>query len=276
MHNLKFLLDADMPRSSAELIRSIGYEVEDVRDIGMRAAKDREIIEYALKNNRIIITRDTDFGEVLRYPEHPGAIILRLPYAPTSKDINERKKAENNRRFIEESFPVKEVSIESAKEKSIRHGHISTLHIWWARRPLASSRATNYAALIPAPDNVDEWNKTRQFIIDFSKWENSLNPTLIEKAREDILKANGGKPPKVLDPFGGGGAIPLEALRLGCETYSNDLNPVAVLIQKCTLEYPQKYGRQREKGENGKIQKTRYLRMSKNGENGFWKKQEKR
>src|SRR3990170_9081661 len=150
---------------------------------------------------------------------------------------------ENNRRFIEESFPVKEVSIESAKEKSIRHGHISTLHIWWARRPLASSRATNYAALIPAPDNVDEWNKTRQFIIDFSKWENSLNPTLIEKAREDILKANGGKPPKVLDPFGGGGAIPLEALRLGCETYSNDLNPVAVLIQKCTLEYPQKYGK---------------------------------
>lgn len=153
---------------------------------------------------------------------------------------------ENNRRFIEDSFPVKEVSIESAREKNIRHGHISTLHIWWARRPLASSRATNYAALIPAPDNVDEWNKTRQFIIDFSKWENSLNPTLIEKAREDILKANNGVPPKVLDPFGGGGAIPLEALRLGCETYSNDLNPVAVLIQKCTLEYPQKYGRPKE------------------------------
>jgi adenine-specific DNA methylase len=147
------------------------------------------------------------------------------------------------RRFIEDSFPVKEVSIESAHEKNIRHGHISTLHIWWARRPLALSRATNYAALIPAPDNIDDWNKTRQFIIDFSKWENSLNPTLIEKAREDILKANNGVPPKVLDPFGGGGAIPLEALRPGCETYSNDLNPVAVLIQKCTLEYPQKYGR---------------------------------
>lgn len=151
----------------------------------------------------------------------------------------------NNRRFIEETFPVKEVSIESAREKNIRHGHISTLHIWWARRPLASSRATNYAALIPAPDNKDECKKTRQFIIDFSKWENSLNPILIEKAREDILKANNGVPPKVLDPFGGGGAIPLEALRLGCETYSNDLNPVAVLIQKCTLEYPQKYGRSR-------------------------------
>src|SRR3990170_3164358 len=149
---------------------------------------------------------------------------------------------ENNRRFIEESFPVKEVSIESAKEKSIRHGHISTLHIWWARRPLASSRATNYAALIPASENVEEWNKTREFIINFSKWENSLDQSMIQKARDDILKANSGKPPKILDPFGGGGAIPLEALRLGCETYSNDLNPVAVLIQKCTLEYPQKYG----------------------------------
>lgn len=149
----------------------------------------------------------------------------------------------NNRRFIEETFPVKEVSAESAREKNIRHGHISTLHIWWARRPLASSRATNYAALIPPPENIEEWNRKREFIIEFSKWENSLNQLMIEKARKDILNANGGKPPRVLDPFGGGGAIPLEALRLGCETYSNDLNPVAVLIQKCTLEYPQKYGK---------------------------------
>lgn len=147
-----------------------------------------------------------------------------------------------NKRFIEESFPVKEVSVQSAREKNIRHGHISTLHIWWARRPLASSRATGYAALIPAPDDIEEWNRTSEFIIELSKWENSLNPALIEKARDDILKANNGVPPRVLDPFGGGGAIPLEALRLGCETYSSDYNPVAVLIQKCTLEYPQKYG----------------------------------
>ena len=124
---------------------------------------------------------------------------------------------DGGKRFIEESFPVKEVSAESAREKSIRHGHISTLHIWWARRPLASSRATNYAALIPAPKDIDEWNKKRQFIIDSSKWENSLNPALIEKARKNILEANGGVPPRVLDPFAGGGAIPLEALRLGCE-----------------------------------------------------------
>ena len=154
------------------------------------------------------------------------------------------------KRFIEETFPVKEVSKESAREKNIRHGHISTLHIWWARRPLASSRATAYAALTPAPENTDEWNRKRNFIINLSKWENSLNPYLIERARQDILDANDGVPPKVLDPFGGGGAIPLEALRLGCETYSNDLNPVAVLIQKCTLEYPQKYGRAKEVEEN--------------------------
>jgi adenine-specific DNA methylase len=146
------------------------------------------------------------------------------------------------RRFIEESFPVREVSAESAREKNIRHGHISTLHIWWARRPLASSRATNYAALIPAPKNDEEWNKKRNFIINLCKWEAPKKRDLINQARKDILDAYAGVPPKLLDPFGGGGAIPLEALRLGCETYSNDLNPVAVLIQKCTLEYPQKYG----------------------------------
>ena len=155
------------------------------------------------------------------------------------------KKLNKDKRFIEESFPVKEVSIESAREKNIRHGHISTLHIWWARRPLASSRATSYAALIPAvsPGDKKEFDKKRDFIINFSKWENSLDQSMIKQARKDILKANNGKPPKVLDPFSGGGAIPLEALRLGCETYSNDYNPVAVLIQKCTLEYPQKYGK---------------------------------
>jgi len=145
------------------------------------------------------------------------------------------------RSFIEETFPVKEVSEQSAREKNIRHGHISTLHIWWARRPLAASRATAYAALIPAPEDVEEAEKVKQFIAELCKWENSLNPTYIEKAREDIRKAL-GYTPRVLDPFAGGGAIPLEALRLGCETYASDYNPVAVLILKAVLEYPQKYG----------------------------------
>ncbi len=169
------------------------------------------------------------------------------------------------KRFIEQSFPVKEVSEESAREKNIRHGHISTLHIWWARRPLASSRATAYAALIPAPDDTEEWDMRRQFIINLSKWENSLNPVLIEKARRDVLEANGGEPLKVLDPFAGGGAIPLEALRLGCETYAGEYNPVAALILKCTLEYPQKYGAviKEEGKEEGKWKDERGS-MSKN------------
>jgi putative DNA methylase len=171
--------------------------------------------------------------------------------------------------FLEADFPIKEVSAESVREKNIRHGHISTLHTWWARRPLAASRATIYAGLIPAPKNEEERLKKSQFIAVFTpeykkwlddpinkkqpenilqenclaKWENSLNERIIKKAREEVLKANNGKPPKVLDPFAGGGSIPLEALRLGCETYASDLNPVAVLILKCTLEYPQKYGR---------------------------------
>ena len=141
-----------------------------------------------------------------------------------------------DKRFIEESFPVKEVSEISAKEKNIRHGHISTLHIWWARRPLAASRATSYAALIPAPKDEVDWNEKRRFIIELSKWENSLNQGIIKKAREDVLKVNGGKPLRILDCFAGGGSIPLEALRLGCETHAIEYNPVAVLILKCTLE----------------------------------------
>jgi len=144
--------------------------------------------------------------------------------------------------FIEYDFPVKEVSEHSAREKNIRHGHISTLHIWWARRPLAASRATIYASLVPEPKDKQEWEERSKFIAELSKWENSNNKELIEKARQDILDTNDGVAPKVLDPFAGGGAIPLEALRLGCETYASDLNPVAVLIEKATLEYPQKYG----------------------------------
>jgi putative DNA methylase len=158
-----------------------------------------------------------------------------------------------DKRYIEGSFPVKEVSEISAKEKNIRHGHISTLHIWWARRPLASSRATSYAALIPASKSLEEWEKTRQFIIELSKWENSLNQHIIRKAKEDILKANGKRLPRVLDPFAGGGSIPLEALRLGCEVHAVEYNPVAVLILKCTLEYPQKYGRPLKKKVKDKM-----------------------
>lgn len=143
------------------------------------------------------------------------------------------------KRFIEELLPIKEISEESAREKNIRHGHISTLHIWWARRPLIASRAITYSALVSA-ENIEEKKK---FLLKIAKWENSLNKELIERAREEIKKENGGKVLRVLDPFSGGGSIPLECLRLGLETHAIDYNPVAVLILKCILEYPQKYGR---------------------------------
>jgi adenine-specific DNA methylase len=95
--------------------------------------------------------------------------------------------------------------------------------------------------LIPYPSTEKEAKKKAEFIISLSKWENSLNKSLIKIAREDILKANEGKPLRVLDPFSGGGSIPLECLRLGLETHAVDYNPVANLILKCTLEYPQRY-----------------------------------
>ena len=162
----------------------------------------------------------------------------------------------SNKRFIEESFPVKEVSEESVRERNISQGHISTLHIWWARKPLASSRASEFAALVPSPKDEDELRETRQFIVDYSKWQNSLKPGFIEAARKKIIAANDGVPPKVLDPFAGGGSLALESLRLGCETYASDLNPVAVLLEKATLEYPQKFGRHNTSTTLGGPQKS--------------------
>lgn len=161
-----------------------------------------------------------------------------------------------DKRLIEADFPLREVSEESVKEKNIRHGHISTLHIWWARRPLAASRAATFAALIPAPKNRDELRKKLEFVAELSKWENSLNERLIEKARKEIKDFFGGRSPKVLDCFAGGGSIPLEALRLGCETYALEYNPVAVLILKAVLEYPQKYRHLKVKEKDENIQKT--------------------
>ena len=145
-----------------------------------------------------------------------------------------------DKRFIEDTFPVREVSIEGAKEKNIRQGHLSTLHIG-GKTALATSRATAFAALIPTPKTEEEKQKIRNFIADLSKWEPADNDALLRKAKKMIHYASGGRAVKVFDPFGGGGSIPLEALRLGCEGYTNDYNPIAVLIQYATLEYPQKF-----------------------------------
>jgi putative DNA methylase len=146
-------------------------------------------------------------------------------------------------RLIEADFPLRTVSEESVREKNIRHGHISTLHIWWARRPLAASRATALAALLPDDPRRREGLFT--LLREISPWEAVANGNApqIEKARRLLREAFGGRAPRVLDCFAGGGAIPLEALRLGCETYALDYNPVAVLINKAVLEFPQKFGR---------------------------------
>jgi putative DNA methylase len=149
---------------------------------------------------------------------------------------------DENKRLIEADFPLREVSEHSAREKNIRHGHISTLHIWWARKPLAASRATALAALLP--DDPRRREELLALVRDIAPWEvvSNGNASQIEKARRLIREAFGGRAPRVLDPFAGGGSIPLEALRLGCETYALDYNPVAVLLNKAVLEYPQKFG----------------------------------
>jgi len=155
-------------------------------------------------------------------------------------------------RLIETDFPLRVVSEESVREKNIRHGHISTLHIWWARKPLAASRATALAALLP--DDPQRRNEWLRLVRDIAPWEvvsgsplpqcgrGAGDEGIIHKARALIREACGGRAPRVLDPFAGGGAIPLEALRLGCEVYALDYNPVAVLLNKAVLEYPQRFG----------------------------------
>jgi len=149
------------------------------------------------------------------------------------------------KKFIEYDLPLAEISEESAREKNIRHGHPSTLHIWWARRPLAASRATALAALLDDPG--EEWPEKRQRLLDLiervSPWGavKGGNIEEIDTARS-LLREQFGRSPIVVDPFGGGGSIPLEALRLGCDVLSFDYNPVAVLIEKATIEWPQAFG----------------------------------
>lgn len=178
----------------------------------------------------------------------------------------------NDRRLIEDFLPIQAISAEASREKSVRKGHISTLHLWWARRPLVACRAAVYGALVPAsrfiPENGPDNKKQSLGRANAAKFIERLckypgNPTVIKEAQRHILEAHaerltietgkkvsvedieeGRAPrPKVLDMFAGGGAIPLEALRLGCEAYALDLNPVAHIIQLCTLVYPQKYGK---------------------------------
>lgn len=148
----------------------------------------------------------------------------------------------NNRRLIEDSLPLGEISKYSAAEKSIRQGNISTLHLWWARRPLAAARAATLAALLPAPKNSDERQRLHDLIAGSLGWDLAKDPRALHSKLRGILGLTDTSPrPKVLDPFAGGGALPLEAERVGAAAYATDLNPVAHLIQLATLTFPERY-----------------------------------
>ena len=156
-------------------------------------------------------------------------------------------------KLIEVALPLEAINRESAREKSIRHGHPSTLHLWWARRPLAAARAILFAQLVDDPSSDRtltedqqriERERLHKLIERLVVWENIADEKLLAEAHAEILKSTGGNPPPILDPFAGGGTIPLEAQRLGLEVHASDLNPVAVLINKALIEIPPNFRNQ--------------------------------
>jgi len=162
---------------------------------------------------------------------------------------------EYKKKLIEVALPLEAINTQSAREKSIRHGHPSTLHLWWARRPLAAARAVIWASLVDDPSSLHEQFPTEKeqtaererlfgILSELVKWENSNNQTVLDAAKAEIMKSTDGNPPPLLDPFAGGGAIPLEAQRLGLEAHASDLNPVAVMINKAMIEIPPKFAGQ--------------------------------
>ncbi len=182
----------------------------------------------------------------------------------TPHPVHRRKK------LIEVAIPLEAINAASAREKSIRHGHPSTLHLWWARRPLAAARAVIFCQMVDDPSAVPEEFPTEEaqeherlrlfaLISELVKWENTTNEQVLNRARAEIRRSwrracadNADHPeaaelfdpeklPGFHDPFAGGGALPLEAQRLGLEAYASDLNPVAVLINKAMIEIPPKF-----------------------------------
>jgi len=164
------------------------------------------------------------------------------------------------KKLIEVALPPADINAACAREKSIRHGHPSTLHLWWARRPLAAARAVIFAQMVDDPGSIpglseDEVVRERERLFDLIrelvKWENTTNEEVLEQARTEIRKSwartceetgeDPDKLPAFHDPFAGGGALPREAQRLGLEAYASDLNPVAVLINKAMIEIPPKF-----------------------------------
>lgn len=152
-------------------------------------------------------------------------------------------------KLIEVALPLAAINEACLREKTIRHGHPSTFHLWWARRPLASARAVLFASLVDDPsgwpdrfpdERSQEIERERLFDIlrRLVRWESTTDESVLAEARVEINRSQDGNPPRVLDPFGGGGTIPLEALRLGLDTATGDLNPVAVILQRAMLQFP--------------------------------------
>jgi putative DNA methylase len=204
------------------------------------------------------------------------------------------------KKLIEVALPLDAINAAAAREKSIRHGHPSTLHLWWARRPLAAARAVIFSQLVNDPEDLwccqnpgkdpnaqvkGHWTKTRarlfKIIEDLVLWENTTNEAILQKAREEIRKSwretcelnrfhprakelfNVENMPGLHDPFAGGGGIPLEAKRLGLDAYASDLNPVAVLINKAMIEIPPKFAGQAPVGpDTESTRKGRKLGLS--------------
>ena len=159
------------------------------------------------------------------------------------------------KKLIEVALPLDVINAESAREKSIRHGHPSTLHLWWSRKPTATARAVLWASLVDDPSSHPELFPTEEaqamerqrlhtLLATLVKWENSNNEDILNEARAEIRKYMGEEPLTFLDPFAGGGSIPLEAQRLGLETHAHDLNPVAVMINKAMIEIPPRFAGQ--------------------------------
>ena len=156
------------------------------------------------------------------------------------------------KKLIEVALPLDVINEASGREKSIRHGHPSTLHLWWARRPLATARAVLFASLIddpsehpenfPTPDSQQaERDRLFKIIGKIVEWENSGKEEIFAEALNEIKKSVGDDLPAIFDPFAGGGTIPLEAQRLGLKAFAADLNPVAVMINKAMIELPAKF-----------------------------------
>lgn len=211
---------------------------------------------------RINAIREPDQGKGLpaddtRYFVGPVGIDLNgcngVPRSGTTTRMDNSSMHAEKRKLIEVSMPLEVINRESAREKSIRHGHPSTLHLWWARRPLAAARAVLFAQLVDDPSSHPDRFPTEEaqacerarlhgIIEKLVVWENSNNRKLLDAAHAEIVKSAGPDgPPAILDPFAGGGSIPLEAQRLGLETHASDLNPVAVLINKALIEIPPKF-----------------------------------